>query len=203
MNWHIQHGEKILQIERQSVQRLKTWYIRDTELASRMSELFWVEMCVLVQQYGIAPNEVLRSVYDLELNENKSGTKQPSLFRNPPLRGLWHKHYFTARFFPHNLLLGLGKHGMEKLVREIYNPAISPTFTRDMASELARRVTTEPYENRYHQDKLTGEWVVFAKHNNRNYYLSLCTHKMGDQMIFDNIMENCIKDFPDLPNWLS
>ncbi|QYM73185.1 hypothetical protein K1X45_01670 [Pseudochrobactrum sp. Wa41.01b-1] len=201
MNWHIQLNEKIFTASREAVAELKYLYIGNNELASRMSELFWVEMYMLAHVYGIAPEEVLQSVYELESNSTTSGTKTATQFRNPPLRGLWHKHYFTARFYASNLLLGLGKNGMLKMAEEIFNPQVSNTITREMVSEFARRLSTEPYENRYRQGKLTGEWIVFARHNDKNYYLSLSTHKTDDQIIYENIISACTKEFPDLPRW--
>lgn len=72
-----------------------------------------------------------------------------------------------------------------------------------MIEELARRATTKHVERRDVEGKLTGEWLIFAKHGGENYYLSLNTHVAGDQFIYDRIMEHCPKNFPELQAWLS
>jgi hypothetical protein len=50
--------------------------------------------------------------------------------------------------------------------------------------------------------EITGEWVIFVKHDGKNYYLCANTHKAGNRFIYDRIMEHCVRDFPDLPVWL-
>jgi hypothetical protein len=54
-----------------------------------------------------------------------------------------------------------------------------------------------------HTGKLTGEWIIFARHDGKNYYLCLNTHEAGDQFVYDRIMEHCVRDFPGLPDWIS
>lgn len=101
-----------------------------------------------------------------------------------------------------NILLGLGKNGLEKLANEVIDPQKASVFTPEMMEELVHRATHEPIEKRDQQGKITGEWVIFAKHEGKNYYLCLNTHDAGDQQIYDKIMEHCVRDFPDLPNWI-
>jgi hypothetical protein len=70
--------------------------------------------------------------------------------------------------------------------------------TKDALEELAHRAVHEALEQRGDNGKLTGEWVVFAKHDGKNYYLSLNAHHAGDQNVHDCIMQLATKDFPDL-----
>ena len=119
-----------------------------------------------------------------------------------PLKGLWHQHYFSARFLPKNIHLELGKTGVEKLVNEVVDPAKSTKITPEMIKELAHRVTHEPLETRSAREKLTGEWIIYLRYEGKNYYLCCNTHDAGDQFIYDRIMENCVRDFPNLPAWL-
>jgi hypothetical protein len=83
------------------------------------------------------------------------------------------------------------------------DPAISNVITQEMIDELAHRVTYEPVENRRKQDKITGEWLIFAKHDGTNYYLCLNTHGAGDQFIHDRIITHCVRDFPKLAEWMA
>jgi hypothetical protein len=104
-----------------------------------------------------------------------------------------------------NIVLALGKTGLEKLVEEVMDPAKSNVITREMVNALAHRVANEPVEARSADKKLTGEWIVYLRHEGKNYYLCCNTHTMcvaGDHFIYDRIVQHCVRDFPDLLAWL-
>ena len=159
-------------------------------------------MYVLDSAFGVSPHEILATIRNLEAGEPENGVKAATQFKHAPLRGLWHKHYFSAHFVAANILLGLGKNGMEKLAEEVFDPS-QPLITEKMIREMAHRVANEPIEKRHADGKLTGEWVVYAKHSNQNYYLALNTHNAGDQFVYDRIVKHCTKNFPDLREWIS
>lgn len=69
-------------------------------------------------------------------------------------------------------------------------------------AEWVHRVTHEPLKARDSAGKLTGEWIVYAKHGGRNHYLCCNTHNARDQFIYDRIVQHCLRDFPDLLQWL-
>jgi len=175
---------------------------RMSELAKRMSELIWFDIYVLDAAFGVSPHEILSAIRELEQGELPSGVKPATQFKNLPLKGLWHKHFFSAHFIVQNIILGLGKTGLERLVNEVMDPAKSPVITEEMINELAHRVTYEPVEVRDARKKLTGEWIVYLRHEGKNYYLCVNTHNAGDQFIFDRIKEHCVRDFPELLAWL-
>jgi hypothetical protein len=177
-------------------------YVGTSELATRMSELLWFDIYVLDSVFGVSTFDILSAIRDLEQGEPPSGVKPATQFKHLPLKGLWHKHYFSAHFLAANIALGLGKHGVEKLVNEVMDSAKSPIVTQEMINEFTRRVAQEPVEVRDANKALTGEWIVFLRHEGKNYYLCCNTHGAGDQFIYDRIMEHCVRDFPDLPTWL-
>lgn len=51
-------------------------------------------------------------------------------------------------------------------------------------------------------NKQTGDWLIYAKHNNANYYLCLALHGEGDDYIFENKIKPCYNDFPELLSYL-
>ena len=175
-------------------------YVSSPDLASRMSNLFWFDLYVYDREFGVSPHEVLREINSLEKGTSDTGTKPPTLFNFPPLKGLWHKHFFSAHFLVNNLLLALGKNGLEKLAKDEIGKK-GAQITDEILNALARRVANEPVDKRANDGKLTGEWIVFAKHQGKNYYLCLNTHDAGDQAIYNRIMEHCAKDFPQLSTW--
>ncbi|MBY5609927.1 hypothetical protein [Rhizobium leguminosarum] len=201
MAWKASIGGELTSASREEVLRMKRRYLGATELATRMSEMIWFDMLVHETKFGITPFEVLAAIREVEAGETQLRTKKASEFTRPPLKGLWHKHYFSARFLAHNILLGWGATGLKQIIEQEMNPAKSPTVNHEMIEAMATRAVAEPIERRFNAGKITGEWVVFAKNNGENYYLCMGTHEMGDQMIYDNIMTGCRHDFPDLQSW--
>lgn len=177
-------------------------YVRTSELANRMSELLWMDIYIFDAAFGVSPHDILSAITALEHGEPPSGVKPATKFKNLPLKGLWHKHFFSAHFVVQNILLGLGKTGLQNLANEVMDPAKSPVITQEMINELVHRVTYETFETRDTSKKITGEWLIYLRHAGKNYYLCCTTHNAGDQFIYDRIMQHCVRDFPDLPNWL-
>ncbi|CAH7269082.1 hypothetical protein VCHA54P489_430004 [Vibrio chagasii] len=58
-------------------------------------------------------------------------------------------------------------------------------------------------DKRKARNKMTGEWVVYAKYNDDLYYLCLARHDDGDQVIRDRIEQHCVEEFPFLSSLLS
>jgi hypothetical protein len=86
---------------------------------------------------------------------------------------------------------------------EVIDPAKSPVITESMIGELAWRIAEEPFKERETAKKLTGEWIVYLPHAGKNYYLCCATHEDDDQMIFDRILNHCVRDFAELAAWLN
>lgn len=181
---------------------MRQMYVAD-DLNARMAELLWLDMYILDAVFGVSVHEVLKAIKDVENGDlASSGVKSATQFKHMPLKGLWHKHYFSAHFLVENMVLGLGKNGLEKLINEVMDPTKSPIVTKEMVEELAHRVTEDPVRNRHANKALTGEWVIYVRHGEKNYYLCCNTHDAGDQVIYERIVQNCVRDFPDLLTWL-
>jgi hypothetical protein len=168
---------------------------------ARMSTLIWIDIVILDRKFGIAPQEVIKAIQDVEDGEPATGLKPASQFKNLPLKGLWHKHYFSSRFYAHNLLLGMGKDGLEKIIYDEIK--LGETITEEALQRISYRASREGYESRHNKKKLTGEWVIFSKYNNENYYLCCSSHTDDDQEIYDRIIAGCLFDFPNLTEWIT
>ncbi len=177
-------------------------YVKSPDLGARMSSLFLFDVYVLDAAFGVSPDAIFRAVNDVELGEPLSGVKAATQFKHMPLKGLWHKHYFSAHFLLENIAQGLGSTGAMKIVMDVVDPAKSPVVTSDMIKEVARRITQDPFADRDNRKRLTGEWIIYIRHNEVNYYLCCGSHIDGDNFLYTKIMEHCLQDFPDLPLWL-
>jgi len=164
----------------------------------RYSWLFVLHLLLYNQMHGINPFQIVDEIRALEQSEIATRTKPAAEFSRPPLQGLWHKHFFSAQFVARNIRTHLSGGKLTKLVEEIFDVKKSPVVTEDMVKELSHRVTAESIKQRADDGKLTGEWIVFAKHGGKNYYLCLATHNDRDQLIYESIKTACWHQFPFL-----
>ena len=165
------------------------------DLISRISELFLVDLFIYATEFGINPLMITEELDNLENGDGNTETKLATEFRRPPLQGLWHKHFFCQHFVAHNIINALGRNGTEDIIKAVMDESGNTHFTEENLSEIAKRITNNPITNRANNKALTGEWIVFAKHDGKNYYLCLNTHEAGDQNVADRIQANCISKF--------
>ena len=171
----------------------------DSIAPGRYSKLFAFKLWLYAHIEGIEIPFILEELKALEgLPDKTIATKPATLFTRLPLKGLWHKHFFSARFVGHNIATHMLGKRLEEAVRSIFDPARSPTVTREMVEELAHAVSHGALEERESQGRLTGEWIVFAQHQGQNYYLTLATHTTEDQKTFDEIVSMAYAEFPFL-----
>jgi hypothetical protein len=184
-----------------SVEELQDYgrlWVRDSGLHSRISLLCWMDVMLLERAFGIDPVHVVHAIRQAESGQPSAGTKPAAEFSRFPLKGLWHQHYFSPRFMAHNMFTELGVGGFDRIFQEVCDPAKSEFFTDEMAKELSHRVTVEQFWNRFEGRRLTGEWVIFARHNGKNHYLCCATHEEGDDAICKRIKDLCTVDFGDV-----
>jgi hypothetical protein len=103
-----------------------------------------------------------------------------------------------------NVKLGAGKKGREfgRIARSRHNPDTSHLPPQEIAANIAHDVG-QIYADRARAQDLTGEWIVFAKHEDKNYYLCLAVHDEGDDHIFARIRDGCVSEFPFLSDLLN
>lgn len=184
----------------EELKNFSAFYLEDCPLKNRISELFWLDLYIYENEFGIFPKEIIDELKSLENGGERSFTKPPSMFSREPLKGLWHKHYFSAHFTPQNIMNELRGNGLSEIVDEELSPEKSDHITKDMINDLLYNALEKPLEERSERKKITGEWISYAIHNDENYYLCLCTHNAGDQNIFERIFDCGLKDFEFLKN---
>jgi hypothetical protein len=78
-----------------------------------------------------------------------------------------------------------------------------PRFSKvDDVPAMAHDLVTGAMMRRKAAGALTGEWIVYAVHERRNYYLALWRHADGDEMLRRNIERLCVPQFPFLKDIL-
>jgi hypothetical protein len=157
------------------------------------------------QQAGaLNPHQVVHEIKALEGIGARSELKPPKQNKHPPLKGLWHKHYLEVgiRSLAINVEKGLDRHGIplfEKRTREARAAGEERSMSAQDIPSLVNDIISGNRKRLAADEALTGEWLIFAKHDGKNYYLCLATH---DSATHDDLRrqidEICCPEFPFL-----
>lgn len=149
---------------------------------------------------GLGYHQILDELDYLEGLRGSLGTKAEAPFKGPELRPLWHKHFSAPRHVLKNIGLHWGLGGqrnrdLNRMLRRIAEKASS-----DWIGQVCHQFVMGGYEQRVRECRLTGDWIIFAKHEGRNYYLDLATHAEADdqQALMQKIRLGSEAEFPFL-----
>lgn len=169
---------------------------------AKFSALFSIQMFI-ARENRIDISAIIDEIKNLEGLSKATMTKEASQFTQQPLKGLWHKHYFQAAF----MLKNIGNHWginnkkqteLPSIINKLIMENSSEYFTDELATKLAHVFTVGAYKDRASQKQITGEWIIFAKYKNKNYYLALAKHDDGDENIYHKIHSSCSAEYPFL-----
>jgi len=167
----------------------------------RISWAFVADLYFLERFQHVDPMDILREIIGLEGGPYNSTTKQETQFSYPPLVGLWHKHFFSPRFIPKNIQIHLGKNGIKDIITNTV--PLGGILSREAITEIANQIVTGSIQERSSKKRMTGEWIVFAKYSDSNFYLKIETHDNIDSVIYNNIAIACSPQFPFLLDLMS
>lgn len=189
----------------QEIANYASMYGIESLIPGRYSSLFVFQLMLNERVSGLDPHLVIAEIKHLEGVGPSMQTKPESEFRGDKLKGLWHKHFFVNHpsAAAHNIMNHLGNKGLERIVNEVFDPTKSAVVTQEMINELSNRLVEGSLTERSDAGKLTGEWIIFAKEQGKNYYLSINTHENPDEDTAKNIHECCISEFPFLSNYFA
>jgi len=176
--------------------------------SGRYSVLLLLELYGGMQSRQLNPAKVIHEIEVLEGLRECSSLKPASVFNREPLKGLWHKHYLEdgVPSMARNLRRGIIKYGLpwlENVVEEAQASGEERILTEQDIAQIAHDAVVGPWERLIQDSALTGEWIIFAQHEGRNYYLCLGRHKTGDEFLRSQIDAVCVREFPFLTEILS
>jgi hypothetical protein len=179
------------------------------DITARCSALFMFEVYCRARVPTLPgdPAKIVAEVRGLE-GLGSSGTRAAEEFDRPPLRGFWKKHYLVGGMgsLAKNIMLGLGKKRRElrRIIQEHWNPATAHLPPEAISRNIANAITNL-YADRSLAQELTGEWIVFARHEGQNYYLCLAMHeevRADPNVLVERIKNGCVPEFPFLQEQL-
>lgn len=127
-----------------------------------------------------------------------SNTKPASKLLRRPLKGLWHKHYTE----PSHILRNIGNHWGKNFPRftlvqdEILKGNEPGGLTPEIFGRLTHAFVMGAHTQRNKSRNMTGEWIVYAIHNDKKHYLSLGKH--AEDNITAAKVRECAAEFPEL-----
>jgi hypothetical protein len=169
----------------------------------RISLLFLLSLFGAFKAGRINPFQLAREIEALEKGE-ATGLKPPIQNRHQPLKGLWHKHYMQPGMasLAMNIQHGLKQFGipyLQQKVREAKEAGELRYFTVADVVPMANDALHGNWQRLREAERLTGEWIVFAKHQGLNYYLTLATHdKTTHEHERQQIEAICCQEYPFL-----
>lgn len=137
----------------------------------------------------------------------RTRTAKEKPFRGDLLKGLWKKHFYSDRFLPRNLANFLSSKEGRKAFSSFFQDVMQENQGDFIEDETLRRIADFASYGVYklktsragkEEGALTGEWLIYGKHNGLNYYLCIARHNAGDDKIRGEIERFSLKEFPFL-----
>jgi hypothetical protein len=187
--------------------RMQAFYLAlnyDGILNGRCSSQILLDLFFGTESFGVRPLTVIGEIKSLE-KLKISQTKRATQFRGSHLCGLWHKHYMNGDVasLAQNVQKALNEYGIpfvEEKIREAQAAGEERFVTKEDVPKIANDVLRNNLARRRSEGKMTGEWIVYAQHENQNFYLCLAKHNDGDEKIRERIERICVREFPFLKN---
>lgn len=175
--------------------------------AGRYSFLLLLELFGSARSGMLNPAKIVSQIRFLEGIEAANQLKAATLFKHPPLQGLWHQHYLEdgLQSVAHNIQKGIKQFGLPWFAQKIADAKASGEekyVTGADVAQIAHDAVVSNWQRLADNEALTGEWLIFAKHQGRNYYLILGKHNSGDDLLRSQIDAVCLQEFPFLKNIL-
>lgn len=129
--------------------------------------------------------------------------KNPEQFKHPPLKGLWKAHFFDAIFMLQNLNNETGSgipnsKRFQAICQLVAKKVRESNGQLSWQMQLAHELTVGAYERRARNKRITGEWLIFSKKEQANFYLAISNHTHGEQdyKLYNYLVDYCKEEYP-------
>lgn len=173
---------------------------------SRISSYLLVQLASAWKHRTLNTFAVTDVIQSLEGVRQRGKPPKAKPFKGEALSGLWKVHFVDSRFLLRNIYneWGIFNENSDKfaaLCARVAEAEEREPSACGWQGRLAHELIIGGYENRAKKQKLTGEWLIFGIHNDKNIYLALCEHSSGpaeDKEIYEALKHLCGPEFPQL-----
>ena len=190
-------------LDKEQLRLMKKQAVRERNYADRISVAFAFRLLGITSD-SLDVFSVLDELDYLEGIASASKTKAERAFKHPPLIPFWHKHFASARHVASNIMIrwNMGGGGNRDLAKLIENVAAKyGDYEQEWPAQLAHALTVGAIEERQERG-LTGDWIIYGKHEGKNHYLDLATHNEGtlenSTNLYEKLKSGCAAEFPFL-----
>lgn len=175
--------------------------------SSRLSKFLLVQLTSAWKHRTINTFAITDLIQQLEgRSPNRSSTAKPRPFKGDSLCGLWKVHFCDPRFLMRNIynewsVFSSKSDKFGKLCARVVAEEDQNTSSVSWQGRFAHEFVVEGYKRRAAKQRLTGEWLIFGVHEQKNIYLALCAHSDGpeqDSEIYSALLNLCGDEFPDI-----
>lgn len=174
--------------------------------SAELSDLLLAQLSSSLKYRTLNTFAITDLISRLEEGKSEGRTKAEEPFKGEALKGLWKAHFFDSRFIARNLLnywkLDSPKSGkFGQLLQRVMLEEQRQPSEGGWPGRLSHAFVIDAYKTKANKRALTGEWLVFGKHNNRNYYLCIAEHTNSceeDAILANFIRLSCLSEYPFL-----
>lgn len=148
---------------------------------SRISQFLKIQITAFGKHGPYCSANLTGVIQGLEGVEGHNPPKT-DFFRHAPLKGLWKAHFFDPMFMVKNLFnhweINSGKSKkFDRLVQQVQQEESLHPSKVGWQGRLADAFFVDGLNARSQEPEgLTGEWIIYAKHQGQNYYLCASKH---------------------------
>jgi hypothetical protein len=207
---------KRISLSMDEMRAIKHEVLRGRPFVDRVSFALALNMARMYQERGdffqvLNELDFMERYLETPSKRRVSSTKPATRFVTRPLDRFWHKHFSSARHIVHNIGAtwginrgGAGNQSLDAMLRQVAEECgDDPTMWKNV---LSYRFVVEGYvaraqcRPRQREGRVTGDWILFAKHAGENYYLALANHADGDEpeRLYTQLVQSCAAEFPFL-----
>jgi len=172
----------------------------------RLSQFLLAQLTSACKHRTLNTFVVTDVIQNLEGVRSRPNAPKPRPFNGEALRGLWKVHFVDASFLLQNILNEWSlpsdrSRKFEELCRRVARDEASNPSPHGWQGRLAHELVIGGYRRRAAKQRLTGEWLVFGIHEQKNVYLALCSHTNSpeeDSALYEDLLRLCGEEFPDV-----
>lgn len=149
---------------------------------SRISQFLKIQLTAFGKHGPYCSSNLTGIIQGLENVEGHPPPRRSDAFTEEPLKGLWKSHFFDPLFMVHNVFNHWEIHKkkskkFDHLVQQVQQEESLHPSKVGWQGRFANAFFVDGLNARSQEPEgLTGEWIIYAKHQGQNYYLCASKH---------------------------